>query len=268
MATSPAPTSCTCTPRPWSCACRPPARRSTDSPLLMTFFTKSLVRISAATRTFLPKLCAAGDHRALADHRDPGVQAPGLLPVWACLVGPLADDAPWPITTSLSRIARSTTAPDRSPSRTSRSSRGRPPRPRRGRPATAPVHDRAVDHAAVADEATVDLGGRADLGRRALLGTGMDDPVGVVQVELRVVLEEASCWPPRTTGSCRRPASSRCSGSRRHGRPPRHVRDDAAPPDARTSSSPPAAARSPIPTTARRSTWMASRSGSTCRWPI
>ena len=36
----------------------------------------------------------------------------------------------------------------------------------------------------------MDLRGRADLGRRPLLGPGVDDPVLVVQVELRVVVEE------------------------------------------------------------------------------
>ncbi len=52
------------------------------------------------------------------------------------------------------------------------------------------VHDRAVDDAAVADQASMDLGRGPDLGRRAFLGSGVDDPVLVVQVELGVVVQE------------------------------------------------------------------------------
>ena len=53
------------------------------------------------------------------------------------------------------------------------------------------VDDGPVDDAAMADQALVDLRGRADLGRSPFLGAGVDDPVLVVQVELRVVVEQA-----------------------------------------------------------------------------
>ncbi len=58
------------------------------------------------------------------------------------------------------------------------------------------VDDRPGDHAAVADEALVDLRGRPDLGRGAFLGAGVDDPVLVVQVELGIVVEEAHVGLP------------------------------------------------------------------------
>ena len=48
------------------------------------------------------------------------------------------------------------------------------------------VDDRPGDHAAVADQAAVDLGRRPDPRRGAFLGSGMDDPFLVGQVELRV----------------------------------------------------------------------------------
>ena len=50
--------------------------------------------------------------------------------------------------------------------------------------------DRARDEAAVADQRAVDVGGRPDSGRRPLLRAGVDDPVAVVEVELRVVIEQ------------------------------------------------------------------------------
>ena len=43
----------------------------------------------------------------------PGVEPARLLLVRRVVVGPSPTIAPWPTTTSLSRIARSTTAPDR-----------------------------------------------------------------------------------------------------------------------------------------------------------
>src|SRR5258706_400171 len=61
---------------------------------------------------------------------------------------------------------------------------------------SARVDDGRVDHAAVRDEASVDLGGRADAGRRALLGPGVDDPVLVVQVEVDPIVEQGEIRLP------------------------------------------------------------------------
>src|ERR1035437_1762285 len=49
------------------------------------------------------------------------------------------------------------------------------------------VDNGAVDHAAVADQAAMNLSRGADLGRCSLLGPGMDDPFTVVQVQFRRV---------------------------------------------------------------------------------
>ena len=105
--------------------------------------------------------------------------------------GPSPTRAPCPTTTSLSRIARSTTAPERmTESNMTIESRTTAPTPDAHARRQHGVHDRAVDDAAVADQAAMDLGGRPDLGRRPFLGSGVDDPVLVVEVELGVVGEE------------------------------------------------------------------------------
>ena len=195
---------------------------STDSPLRTTRPAKSDERTSAAILTLRPMRDAARDDRALADDRDAGVEPARLLLVRPVVVRAVADDRAL-ADDDLLVEDRPVDDGARADDRVEHDDRVAHDRadvdPDAGRQDR--VDDRAVDHAAVADQAPVDLGRRPDLGRRALLGAGVDDPVLVVQVELRVVVEERACWPPRTTGSCRRPASSRCSGSRRRARRPR-----------------------------------------------
>ena len=66
----------------------------------------------------------------------------------------------------------------------------------------------------------MDVGRRSDARRRTLLGSGVDDPVAVVEVERRVVLQQLHLGTPVAVDGARRPASSPRSGSRRRARRP------------------------------------------------
>ncbi len=116
---------------------------------------------------------AAGDDRPLADHGDPGVEAGGLLPVRGVRSAPSPMIAPGPTTTSLSRIARSTTAP-RADDRVEHDDRVAddradldPDARRQDR-----VDDGPVDDAAVADQAAMDLGSSGRSGPGPVPPTG------------------------------------------------------------------------------------------------
>ena len=107
---------------------------------------------------------------------------------------PCPPSALGPTEHSLSRIARSTTAPARMTesnmtieSRTTAPGSTRTPGDSTER-STVPA-----DQAAVGDQRAMDAGGRPDARRRALLGAGVDDPVVVVEVEPGVLLEQVHC---------------------------------------------------------------------------
>src|SRR5450759_2980860 len=58
------------------------------------------------------------------------------------------------------------------------------------------VDDRAVDHATMADQAAVNLGGGADLGRSPLLRPSVNYPLTIVQVQFRGVGQESQVGLP------------------------------------------------------------------------
>ena len=118
---------------------------------------------------------AARDDRPLADDRDAGVEPGRLLAVRRVEVRSVADDRARPDDDLLveDRAVDDRPGADHRVEHHDRIADDRADVDPDARRQDA-VHDRPVDHAAVADQAPVDLRRRADLGRRPLLGPRVD----------------------------------------------------------------------------------------------
>ena len=200
----------------------PPGRCSTVPPDLTTRFAKSADLHPLADLDVAAQAHPARHDRLLAHDRDARRQPPRLLPVRRVVVGPVADDRrladhdllvedravhdrAGPDTVSNMMIESRTTAPTSTRTPGDRTLFTTIPL------ITQPCEIRLRWTCAVGP----------DLGRRPLLGPGVDQPVAVVQVELRDVLEERHVGLPVRLDRARRPASSPRTGSRRPGPRPR-----------------------------------------------
>ncbi len=167
---------------------RVPDFASTESPLRITRFTKSEERTSAATRTFRPTRVPRGMTACLPTTVIPVFRRSGLLLVRPVVERSVADDrtlADHDLLVEDRTVDDGPRADDRVEHHDRIADDRADPDPDSRRQHR--VDDRPIDHAAVADQAAVDLGGRPDLGRGAFLGPGVDDPVLVVEVQLWVV---------------------------------------------------------------------------------